>query len=146
MRQYVPAASILSGPSHFPSLLYHAQREQTGVGRAIGLPRPRWQAYTDEAALDIPRRTERGGSVQETPARAGKQPDSARQLIERARHILTHEQRSGHQDNVVRPGGIEAFIERWATQMHDARDRREHRCATRWGNGAIPGSPRSCTC
>jgi len=76
--------------------------------------------------------------VQETPARAGKQPDSARQLIERAQHILAHEQRSGHQDNVVKPGGIEAFIERWATQMRDARDRGEIAAPPAGATGRFP--------
>ncbi len=76
--------------------------------------------------------------MQETPARTGKQPDNARQLIERARHILTHEQRSGHQDNVVRPGGIEAFIERWGTQMHAARDRGEIAAPPAGATGRFP--------
>ena len=76
--------------------------------------------------------------MQETPARAGKQPDSARQLIERAQHILAHEQRSGHQDNVVKPGGIEAFIERWATQMRDARDRGEIAAPPAGATGRFP--------
>src|SRR6185437_7540704 len=77
-------------------------------------------------------------SVQETPARAGKQPDSARQLIERAQHILAHEQRSGHQDTVVKPGGIAAFIERWATQMRDARDRGEIAAPPAGASGRFP--------
>ncbi|HKB46841.1 MAG TPA: hypothetical protein VKC57_04030, partial [Ktedonobacterales bacterium] len=34
-------------------------------------------------------------------------------LIERARRILQHEQRTGHADAAVKPGGLEAFIEHW---------------------------------
>jgi ATP-dependent DNA helicase RecG len=59
-------------------------------------------------------------------------------LIERARHILAHEQRSGHQDNVVKPGGIEAFIERWTTQMRDARDRGEIAAPPAGATGRFP--------
>ena len=40
-------------------------------------------------------------------------PD-AQALIERARRILQQEQRRGHEDSVVRPGGIESFLARWA--------------------------------
>ena len=76
--------------------------------------------------------------MQETPARTGKQPDSARQLIERAQHILAHEQRSGHQDNVVKPGGIEAFIERWTEQMRAARDRGEIAAPPAGASGRFP--------
>jgi ATP-dependent DNA helicase RecG len=76
--------------------------------------------------------------VQETSARTGKQPDSARQLIERAQHILAHEQRSGHQDSAVKPGGIEAFIERWATQMRAARDRGEIAAPPAGASGRFP--------
>ena len=40
-------------------------------------------------------------------------PD-AQALIERARRILQQEQRKGHEDSVVKPGGIESFLKRWA--------------------------------
>ena len=76
--------------------------------------------------------------MQELPAKAAKQSDSARQLIERAQHILAHEQRTGHQDNVVKPGGIEAFIERWATQMRAARDRGEIAAPPAGASGRFP--------
>jgi hypothetical protein len=36
-------------------------------------------------------------------------PD-AQALIERARRILQQEQRKGHDDSVVKPGGIESFL------------------------------------
>ncbi|HET8906162.1 MAG TPA: ATP-dependent DNA helicase RecG [Ktedonobacterales bacterium] len=76
--------------------------------------------------------------MHETPARAGKQSDSARQLIERAQNILAYEQRSGHQDTVVKPGGIEAFVGRWATQMRDARDRGEIAAPPAGASGRLP--------
>ncbi|HEU5369482.1 MAG TPA: ATP-dependent DNA helicase RecG [Ktedonobacterales bacterium] len=76
--------------------------------------------------------------MQEIPARTGKQTESARQLIERAQHILAFEQRSGHQDSAVKPGGIEAFIERWATQMRAARDRGEIAAPPAGASGRFP--------
>ncbi|GCE13953.1 ATP-dependent DNA helicase RecG [Tengunoibacter tsumagoiensis] len=33
--------------------------------------------------------------------------------VERARKILQHEQRTNHQDQAIRPGGLEAFTARW---------------------------------
>ncbi len=41
-------------------------------------------------------------------------------LIERARRILRHEQRTGHEDAAVKPGGIESFLARWADDMRGA--------------------------
>jgi ATP-dependent DNA helicase RecG len=41
-------------------------------------------------------------------------------LIERARRILHQEQRKGHDDSVVRPGGIETFLARWAADWSAA--------------------------
>ncbi|HZC06573.1 MAG TPA: ATP-dependent DNA helicase RecG [Ktedonobacterales bacterium] len=38
----------------------------------------------------------------------------AQALIERARRILRHEQRTGHEDAAVKPGGLESFLTRWA--------------------------------
>ncbi|HEX6542549.1 MAG TPA: DEAD/DEAH box helicase, partial [Ktedonobacterales bacterium] len=76
--------------------------------------------------------------MQEIPAKTGKQSDGAAQLIERARHILAFEQRNGHQDNVVKPGGIEAFIERWTTQMRAARDRGEIAAPPAGASGRLP--------
>jgi ATP-dependent DNA helicase RecG len=48
---------------------------------------------------------------------------SAQPLIERARRILLHEQRTGHNDAAVKPGGLETFIGRWAEEMRAARQR-----------------------
>ncbi|MGH2502473.1 MAG: hypothetical protein ACRDID_08145, partial [Ktedonobacterales bacterium] len=47
-------------------------------------------------------------------------PD-AQALIERARRILQQEQRKGHDDSVVRPGGIESFLARWAADWSATR-------------------------
>jgi ATP-dependent DNA helicase RecG len=49
------------------------------------------------------------------------QSTGAQPLIERARRILQHEQRTGHNDTAVKPGGLETFIERWAQEMRSAR-------------------------
>ena len=76
--------------------------------------------------------------MRDIPTGTGKQTDSARQLIERAQHVLAYEQRSGHQDTVVKPGGIAAFIERWATQMRDARDRGEIAAPPAGASGRFP--------
>lgn len=38
----------------------------------------------------------------------------AQALIERARRILRHEQRTGHEDSAVKPGGLASFLARWA--------------------------------
>ena len=76
--------------------------------------------------------------MRDIPARTGKQGDGARQLIERAQRILAFEQRSGHQDTAVKPGGIEAFIERWAAQMLDARNRGEIAAPPAGASGRLP--------
>jgi ATP-dependent DNA helicase RecG len=36
--------------------------------------------------------------------------------IERARKVLQHEQRTHHQDQAIKPGGLERFISRWADE------------------------------
>src|SRR6266568_9651733 len=36
--------------------------------------------------------------------------------IERARKVLQFEQRANHQDNIVKPGGLELFVVRWADE------------------------------
>ena len=122
----------------FPSYYTTRSASRQASGRAMRLPHRSQQAYTDEAALGISRRTERGGIVRDTPTGTGKQTDSARQLIERAQHVLAYEQRSGHQDTVVKPGGIAAFIERWATQMRAARDRGEIAAPPAGASGRFP--------
>jgi ATP-dependent DNA helicase RecG len=37
--------------------------------------------------------------------------------IERARKVLQHEQRTNHQDQAVRPGGLESFVSRWLADV-----------------------------
>ena len=46
-------------------------------------------------------------------------------LIERAVRILRHEQRTGHIDSAVKPGGLESFIARWVEDVRTARSRGE---------------------
>src|ERR1700682_3973278 len=36
--------------------------------------------------------------------------------IERARKVLQHEQRTNHQDQAIKPGGLEIFVVRWADE------------------------------
>jgi ATP-dependent DNA helicase RecG len=42
-------------------------------------------------------------------------------LVERAIRILRHEQRTGHTDSAVKPGGLESFIARWVEDVRAAR-------------------------
>src|SRR5205807_5400166 len=37
--------------------------------------------------------------------------------IERARKVLQHEQRTNHQDQAIKPGGLELFVVRWADEV-----------------------------
>ncbi|MFL5629541.1 MAG: ATP-dependent DNA helicase RecG [Ktedonobacteraceae bacterium] len=37
--------------------------------------------------------------------------------VERARKVLQHEQRTHHQDQAIKPGGLEIFVGRWADEM-----------------------------
>jgi ATP-dependent DNA helicase RecG len=37
-------------------------------------------------------------------------------FIERARKVLQHEQRTNHQDQAIKPGGLELFVVRWADE------------------------------
>jgi ATP-dependent DNA helicase RecG len=46
-------------------------------------------------------------------------------LIERAIRILRHEQRTGHADSAVKPGGLESFVARWVEDVRAARGRGE---------------------
>jgi ATP-dependent DNA helicase RecG len=46
---------------------------------------------------------------------------AAQMLLERARRVLLHEQRLGHADTAVKPGGLEAFVTRWAADLRAAR-------------------------
>ncbi|MGH2515796.1 MAG: hypothetical protein ACRDHP_09080, partial [Ktedonobacterales bacterium] len=47
--------------------------------------------------------------------------EAMRALGERARRVLLHEQRTGHADAAVKPGGLESFVAHWATEMRGAR-------------------------
>lgn len=54
-----------------------------------------------------------------------QQPQSAsgpgaQSLIERAQRILRHEQRTGHEDAAVKPGGLESFLTHWAEELRAA--------------------------
>src|SRR2546427_3392293 len=40
--------------------------------------------------------------------------------VERARKVLQHEQRTNHQDQAIKPGGLELFVVRWADQASNA--------------------------
>src|SRR5690242_3603745 len=40
--------------------------------------------------------------------------------IQRARKVLQHEQRTNHQDQAIKPGGMEIFVGRWADEMKTA--------------------------
>ncbi len=42
-------------------------------------------------------------------------------VIEKARKILLYEQRQGHTDQTVRPGGLEAFVARWTEEVEKLR-------------------------
>ncbi len=57
--------------------------------------------------------SERQGGGQESP--------TAQALVERARRVLQHEQRTGHADAAVKPGGLEAFVARWTSDMREGR-------------------------
>ena len=60
---------------------------------------------------------------------AGARPTGAtgapHPLIERAMRILRHEQRTGHTDSAVKPGGLESFVARWVEDVRSARSRGE---------------------
>ncbi|HEX8996218.1 MAG TPA: ATP-dependent DNA helicase RecG [Ktedonobacterales bacterium] len=45
---------------------------------------------------------------------------AAQSLIERAQRILRHEQRTGHEDAAVKPGGLETFLSRWSDELRAA--------------------------
>ena len=135
---YVPDCGVLSGSSQLSSYYTTRSASSQASGRAMRLPRLSQQAYTDEAALGISRRNRTRRHRAGYSNGDGKQADNARQLIERAQRILAYEQRSGHQDTVVNPGGIAAFIERWATQMHAARDRGEIAAPPAGASGRFP--------
>ncbi|MGO8946828.1 MAG: ATP-dependent DNA helicase RecG [Ktedonobacterales bacterium] len=59
--------------------------------------------------------------AQERQANTGQKRESITSLIERARRVLLHEQRTGHADIAVKPGGMTAFITHWSKEMAEAR-------------------------
>src|SRR6266705_4668777 len=40
--------------------------------------------------------------------------------VERARKVLQHEQRTHHQDQAIKPGGLDLFVVRWADEASAA--------------------------
>ena len=57
----------------------------------------------------------------ETVTGRGREPIA--HLIERSRRVLLHEQRTGHADVAVKPGGLTAFITHFGAQIQEARTR-----------------------
>ncbi|PWT77732.1 MAG: DNA helicase RecG [Chloroflexi bacterium] len=51
----------------------------------------------------------------------GQRKESLGALLERARRVLLHEQRTGHADAAVKPGGLTSFITYWSKEMEEAR-------------------------
>ena len=60
--------------------------------------------------------------AQERQTATGQRKESAGSLIERARRVLLHEQRTGHADVAVKPGGLTSFITFWSKEMEEARE------------------------
>jgi ATP-dependent DNA helicase RecG len=52
---------------------------------------------------------------------SGEESSAGQALVERARRVLQHEQRTGHADAAVKPGGLEAFLARWASDVRAGR-------------------------
>src|SRR5438105_4815040 len=46
--------------------------------------------------------------------------DALASYVERARKVLQHEQRTHHQDQAIKPGGLELFVARWADEASAA--------------------------
>src|SRR2546421_1934837 len=46
--------------------------------------------------------------------------DALASYVERARKVLQHEQRTHHQDQAIKPGGLELFVVRWADEASTA--------------------------
>lgn len=61
------------------------------------------------------------GMAQEQQTTSGQKRDYTTVLVERARRVLLHEQRTGHADMAVKPGGIASFILHWSREMGEAR-------------------------
>ncbi|HEY7092054.1 MAG TPA: hypothetical protein VH393_02675, partial [Ktedonobacterales bacterium] len=63
--------------------------------------------------------------AQEAHATGGRPSGAPHPLVERAIRILRHEQRTGHTDSAVKPGGLESFVARWIEDVRTARSRGE---------------------
>src|SRR5579859_3210143 len=42
------------------------------------------------------------------------------QYVERAKKVLQHEQRTNHQDQAIKPGGLETFVAIWSEETSNA--------------------------
>ncbi|HST86745.1 MAG TPA: ATP-dependent DNA helicase RecG, partial [Ktedonobacterales bacterium] len=73
---------------------------------------------------------------QTTSVTGGSEPGA--ELIARARRVLLHEQRTGHADAAVKPGGLETFAARWAADARAARARGEAPPAATQADGKAP--------
>ncbi len=47
---------------------------------------------------------------------SGQNSGALAMYVERARKVLQHEQRTNHQDRAIKPGGLEVFAARWASE------------------------------
>src|SRR5579883_2203277 len=47
---------------------------------------------------------------------SGQKSGALAMYVERARKVLQHEQRTNHQDRAIKPGGLEVFAARWASE------------------------------
>src|SRR5438045_1421346 len=63
--------------------------------------------------------------AQEAHATGARPTGAPHPLVERAVRILRHEQRTGHADGAVKPGGLESFVARWVEDVRAARSRGE---------------------
>ncbi len=57
------------------------------------------------------------------PDTSVRRPNALDELLVRARRILLHEQRTGHEDTAVKPGGLERFIAYWVREVRAERQR-----------------------
>src|SRR5690348_903554 len=73
-----------------------------------------------------------------TGAADGSDGGPGAELIARARRVLLHEQRTGHADAAVKPGGLETFAARWAADARAARARGEAPPAATQADGKAP--------
>ncbi|BCL81388.1 DEXHc_RecG and SF2_C_RecG domain-containing protein [Ktedonobacteria bacterium brp13] len=55
---------------------------------------------------------------QTTSTTLQQQIASLTSCIERARKVLQHEQRTNHQDQAIKPGGVEAFTRNWCAEVN----------------------------